>query len=78
MAKPFDTATKGLKEGLTQGKIEEARRLILRLGWLRFGTPEPQVREAIEAIDDIDRLEQLSDRVLTAPDWLALVSMPPE
>lgn len=64
----------GLKEGVLQGKLEEARRLILRLGQLRFGPPEPQIREAIEADTDLDRLEQLGDHVLTAPDWAALVS----
>jgi hypothetical protein len=63
-----------VKEGLKQGKIEEAQRLILRLGQTRFGPPDAEDRAAIEAIQDVDRLEQLSERLLTVASWAELLA----
>jgi len=64
----------GMKKGKIEGKIEEAQRLILRLGESRFGPPEEEVRAAIEAIQDVDRLEQLSERLLVRSSWAALLA----
>ncbi len=61
----------GRKEGSMEGRKQEARRLLLRLGARRFGTPDAGVVTAIEAIDDVDRIESLADRVVdaTADGW---------
>jgi hypothetical protein len=56
------------------GKAEEARRMILRLGQIRFGPPAEDVRKAIEMIEDIDRLEQLCERVITVSSWTELLA----
>ncbi len=64
----------GLKEGLMQGKVEEARRLILRLGPIRLGSPTERDREAIEAVGDLDRLERLSEGLLAASSWAELLA----
>jgi hypothetical protein len=56
---------------LKEGRQEEARRLLLRQGTRRFGAPDAAVIAAVEAIDDVDRLESLTDRIFdaTASDW---------
>ena len=56
---------------LREGRQEEARRLLLRHGTRRFGKPDAAIIAAIEAIEDIDRLESLTDRVVdaTTADW---------
>ena len=63
----------GRKEGLELGKIEEARRLILRLGQIRFGPPAEEIRKAIESIEDVDRLERLGDRLIVVASWAELL-----
>ncbi len=61
----------GLLEGRREGRQEEARRLLLRHGTRRFGAPDAAVIAAVEAIDNVDRLESLTDRIFdaTAGDW---------
>ncbi len=60
-----------LRKGRQEGLQEEARRLLLRQGTRRFGTPDAAIIAAVEAIDDVDRLESLTDRIFdaTAGDW---------
>ena len=62
---------RGRDEGLQEGLQEEARRLLLRQGTRRFGTPDAGIIAAVEAIHDVDRLESLTDRIFdaTAGDW---------
>jgi hypothetical protein len=52
-----------------EGSIFEARKLILRMGQIRFGIPEAGTRARVEAITDLDRLEYLAEKLLTASDW---------
>jgi predicted transposase YdaD len=69
---------KGLKEGRgqgqRQGRIDEARKVLFRLGRIRFGRLDKPTRVAIEAIDDLERLGQLSERLLTATSWADLLT----
>ena len=64
----------GLEEGLEKGKITGARTILLRLGEVRFGKPDKSIRAAIEAIDDLDRLEKLTERILSAKSWRELIN----
>ena len=64
---------KGLEKGLEEGKIAEARRILLRLAKARFGPAGKSPRAAIEAIDELDRLEKMTDRILTAKNWQELL-----
>jgi predicted transposase YdaD len=68
----------GLKEGRgqgqRQGRIDEARKVLFRLGRIRFGRLDKPTRANIEAIDDLDRLERLSERVLNATSWADLLA----
>ena len=55
-----------------------ARQTLLRQGQSRFGPADAETRAAIEAIDDLDRLDQLLelDRMLKATSWDELLAMP--
>jgi len=64
----------GLGQGRRQGRIEGARKVLLRLGRIRFGRLDKATRAAIEAIDDPQRLEHLSERLLTATSWADLLA----
>ena len=62
-----------LREGKAEGRLEEAKRLLLRQGHKRFGRPKVAIKSKIEAIADIVRLEHLSDRILDANSWDELI-----
>jgi predicted transposase YdaD len=53
-----------LRKGRIEGRITEAQRMLLRLGTKRFRQPNPMTAAALEAIQDIDRLEALGERTL--------------
>lgn len=59
----------GREVGLREGEIRGIRKTLIRQGRIRFGRLPRAIRAAIEAIDDPERLEHLSDRVLTATSW---------
>ncbi|MBV8310477.1 MAG: hypothetical protein JO344_08850 [Planctomycetaceae bacterium] len=61
---------------LREGRAEEAKTILKRLGSKRFGKPEPLIEAAIDAIADLERLEQLSDRVLEPIGWEELLAQP--
>jgi hypothetical protein len=67
-----------LGEGRNEGRISEARRLLLLLGEIRFGAPQAETRDAIEEIEDLDRLERMSRRVvdMSVHDWEGLLNTP--
>jgi hypothetical protein len=58
-----------LKEGKEIGHIEQATKIIIRLGRIRFGRLPRATRAALEAINDLNRLEKLAVRMLTATSW---------
>ncbi len=65
----------GRNEGLIEGHVNEARRLLLLLGEDRFGPPAEATRTAIEAIRDLERLERMIRRANNPNfhDWGALL-----
>ncbi len=65
----------GREQGRHAGRLEGERRLLLRLGNAKLGAPPPHVLAAIEAIDDVSRLEQLGVALLESTvTWETLVS----
>src|SRR5271157_140006 len=70
------TYQKILREGRAEGRAEEAKRILKRQGSKRFGKPDAHIEAAIDAITDLDRLEQLSDRVLEVTGWEELLAQP--
>jgi hypothetical protein len=61
---------------LDQGGIEALRRVLLRQGRKRFGEPNEATQQTLMAIDDLDRLERLSDRILDVSSWQELLQTP--
>jgi predicted transposase YdaD len=63
-------------EGLIEGRVEEAGRILLMLGEDRFGEPGEATRRAVEAIRDVERLERMAMRVHDAnlSDWEGLLN----
>ncbi len=61
---------------LDEGRADEARRLLLRLGRKRFGEPTVDLAVQLQAIADIEHLERLSDRLLDVATWSELLATP--
>jgi hypothetical protein len=64
----------GRNEGLVEGRVSEAQRLLVLLGEARFGVPNESTRTAI----DLERLESMSGRTLDTniSDWEGLLDTP--
>ena len=61
----------GLIEGLNEGRVSEAQRVLLLQGEVRFGAPDESIRTNIEAIRDVEHLERISRRIVDTSirDW---------
>ena len=60
---------KGKAEGKAEGEVNEARKMIVRIGTKRFGNPSTLVTRQLSAIDSVEKLEQLSDRLFEVETW---------
>ena len=64
-------------EGRDIGRLEGlAQRLLIRHARRRFGVPDHTTETTLLAITDLDRLDRLSDAVLTAAGWRELLATP--
>jgi predicted transposase YdaD len=61
-----------LQEGRAEGRAEEARRILLRQGEIRFGLADAASRTMLETIAELERLERLTERVLKVSSWKEL------
>ncbi len=66
-----------LQEGATEGAVQEARKLLVRLGTKRLGAPSARTQAALTKITDLGRLETLIDRLGTVESWHALLAKVP-
>ena len=66
----------GKAEGEAKGRAEEARRILLLLGRDQFGEPDPGVQAALEAVGDVNRLEELTVQLKHAATWKELIGLP--
>ena len=57
------------EEGRVEGRVEEARRVLLRVGAKRLGTPSTMTSDQINAISSIQRLERMIDRMVEVDKW---------
>jgi predicted transposase YdaD len=67
-----------LQEGRDEGRAIEAQRLLLRQGGSRFGTPHDTTQQTVESIQDLDRMERMSDREvdMSINEWTDLLNTP--
>lgn len=61
---------------LAKGEVKEARNILFRIGRKRFGPPSPTVTTTLEGIKDLNRLEELSERLLDVTSWDELLAEP--
>ncbi len=58
-----------LKKGKAEGKLEEARKLLLLVGRKQFGEPSAEALAAVEALADVQQFEILMERLLDSASW---------
>jgi hypothetical protein len=58
-----------LEKGLSKGRSQGERNLLLHLGTKKFGPPSAAIAAALQAIAEPARIEQLAERLLDAVDW---------
>ena len=61
--------SQGLSQGLSRGRILGERDLLRRLATKKFGAPEARHQTVLDAIDTVERLELLSERLLDSNSW---------
>ncbi len=54
---------------LREGLAEEARRIILLQGPMRFGAADEEVKAKVDEIHDLEHLEAMIKRILIASSW---------
>jgi flagellar biosynthesis/type III secretory pathway protein FliH len=59
----------GVQKGKIEGKIEGERAIIVRLGRKRFGEPDAATLAKLDSIQSIERLDEISDRLISAANW---------
>ena len=59
---------------LDEGRVDELHRTLLRQGRRRFGEPDERIRQGICDVQDLDRLEALSERLLDVAGWDELLA----
>jgi hypothetical protein len=72
----------GMAEGMAKAALKAAkkveprkpRRILLRLGRKHLGKPAAATLAQIEAIQDVERLEELTERLLEASTWPELLA----
>ena len=64
----------GRVEGRAEGRVDEARELLLELGTGRFGPPDGGTHATLRAIADRAQLHALAARLLTVASWHELLA----
>jgi predicted transposase YdaD len=62
----------GIAQGMAEGAVAEAKKLLRLLGDEAFGPPDAATTAAIEQLDDLVQLEDLLRRERTAGSWREL------
>jgi len=67
---------KGIEKGREQGLEEGLQNTLIHLGRKRFGIPSREIKAKVLSIQDIARLEQLTERILDVQSWQELLETP--
>jgi hypothetical protein len=60
--------------GEKRGELKGAKKILILQGQARFGRLDKATRARIKSIDDVERLEDLSVRLLNVTSWADLLS----
>ena len=70
IAKGFERGIeRGILQGQGLGRVSEVRGLVLKLGTKKLGEPGAEVRGRVEAMEGLERLEAMAERILDATSW---------
>jgi hypothetical protein len=61
---------------VAKGRLEEARRMVLRIGGERFGPPPQRAETTINALTNLEKIEDLGVRLLHVASWDELLAVP--
>jgi len=61
---------------LDEGRADGAHKIIRRLASKRLGSPDETVESTLRAIDDLERLDRIIDRLNDVADWQDLLATP--
>jgi hypothetical protein len=61
---------------IEQGEMKALRRMLLRQGASKLGAPTKKVKTAIQAAEDLKRLERMVMRLFTATSWNDVLEAP--
>ncbi|MCZ2341972.1 MAG: hypothetical protein LC104_09280 [Bacteroidales bacterium] len=70
----YDELVEMVQHGEQRGKINMGHEILLRLGSKRLGDPDAHTVEELHTIQDLERLNGLMDRLLTAQSWEELLA----
>lgn len=59
---------------LRRGRVEEAKTVLLRLGRKRLGLTDARIEAQLSTLNDLDRLNDLLDRILEVSSWDELLA----
>ena len=55
-----------------KGRLAEARQILLRRGKILFGPADEATAAALNAVSDVEKLEELSEPILEVENWQEL------
>lgn len=58
-----------IDEGKAEGALSQARETLLRLGRRRFGEPSAELNQQLAEETNLDRLNELLDRIMSVESW---------
>jgi hypothetical protein len=70
-----DTYLAILDEGREEGRLEQAKKLLLRFGQKSLGAPGERVTATLAAFTDLERVESLFDRLSEVRSWEELLAL---
>ena len=61
---------------LDEGRLDQMKKLLLRLGQKSLGVPGKSITATLAAITDLDRLENWFDHLAEVKTWQELLALP--
>jgi hypothetical protein len=61
---------------LDEGKEKQAKKAVLLVGQQQLGPPDESIRVRLDGITDLERLDRMICRAVTAADWQEILETP--